>query len=326
MLRYCILCSIGLAVTTIVGCSDATPSTDSTGAATVAVQLNWYPESEHGGIFQAAADGTYQAAGLNVEIRPGGRATPIAGELELQRCQFAMANADDVVLFREQGLDVVAVLAVMQNSPRCILVREESGVETLRDLAGMTLQCNDGRAFVKFMRSRGLLKDVQEVPYNGSVVSLVSDPKVAIQAYSFAEPLLAQQQGVKVRTLMVSELGWNPYSSVLVTTGRVIVESPELVRQFVRATRTGWQNYLQDPSQGNAAIMAANDHGMTSEALAFGSQGLRSLAIPENFAADDLGTMTLQRWETLVQQMAQLQLVDPTTVQAKDCFTTEFLN
>ena len=83
----------------------------------VAVQLNWYPESEHGGVYQALADGTYADAGLEVEIRPGGRATPVAPELELGRVQFAFANADDVVVYRRQGMDIVAVLAAMQDNP-----------------------------------------------------------------------------------------------------------------------------------------------------------------------------------------------------------------
>ena len=122
---------------------------DDTGAeTTVLVQLNWYPEAEHGGVYQAAADGTYAEADLQVEIRPGGRATPVAPELELGRVHFAFANADDVVVYRREGMDIVAVLAAMQDSPRCILVREDSGAKSFEDLAGMTLQRQTGRPFL----------------------------------------------------------------------------------------------------------------------------------------------------------------------------------
>ncbi len=291
----------------------------------VAVQLNWYPEAEHGGIYQALADGTYAAAGLDVDIRAGGRATPVAAEVHLGRSQFAIANADDVVVFREQGMDVVAVLAASQDNPRCILVRAESGIESFADLANKTLQRQAGRPFLEFMRAQGLLDKVREVPYHGSVSSLVADPNIAIQAYSYSEPLLAQQQGVEVRTLMVSDLGWNPYSSVLITSGQLIREDPQLVRSFVEATRRGWQNYLADPSLGNAAILAANQHGMTAETLDFGTAGLRVLALPEGMPAEQFGTMSHQRWKTLVDQMVSLKLVDPSKVKPDDCFTTEFL-
>lgn len=302
------------------------PSKEVTASArTVLVQLNWYPEAEHGGVYQAASDGTFADADLQVEIRPGGRATPVAAELELGRVHFAFANADDVVVYRREGVDIVAVLAAMQDSPRCILVREDSGVKSFEDLAGMTLQRQTGRPFLKFMRSRGILDKVTEVPYFGSVSSLVGDSNIAIQAYSFAEPLLAQQQGVKVRCLMVSDLGWNPYSSVLITTGKLIKSDPELVRSFVQATGRGWQNYLTDASKGNAAILRANEHGMTAEALEFGSKELRLLAVPDEKPLESVGMMKLERWQQLVEQMDAMEENSATQVKPENCFTTEFL-
>lgn len=291
----------------------------------IAVQLNWYPEAEHGGVYQAKEDGIYEAAGLQVEIRPGGRATPVAPELELGRVQFAFANADDVVIYRRQGLDVVAVAAAMQDSPRCILVQEASEVKSFEDLNGLTLQCQTGRPFLEFMRGEGILDNVQTVPYHGSVASLVADPKIAIQAYSFAEPLLAEQQGVSVRRLMVSDLGWNPYASVLITTGEMIRKDPDLVREFVHATCAGWQNYLTEPELGNGAILAANEHGMTSEALDYGVRELMPLVTPEGTSLDQFGRMTTERWEQLIDQMDAIDPTEAGKVNAKDCFDTSFL-
>ncbi|WP_168563869.1 ABC transporter substrate-binding protein [Crateriforma spongiae] len=293
----------------------------------VQVQLNWYPETEHGGVYQAQADGTYAAAGLNVEIRPGGRATPVAPELDLARCHFAITGADDVIQFRRQGSKVVAVLAAVQNHPRCIMVQAACPVRSFDDFAtsGMTLQCQPGRAFLDFLEQRGYLKQVKQVPYHGSVASLVTDPTIAIQAYSFAEPLLAKQQGVQTRQLMVSDLGWNPYSSVLVTTETLIEEQPELVRKFVQATRQGWQHYFDNPALGNAAVLDANQHGMTAEALQFGVEQMKPLAVPQDMTSQDIGMMTLDRWQTLVEQMDSLDPQRAGKVRPGDCFTTAFL-
>ncbi len=309
------------------GCNDArrTVAEAKLDSTPVLIQLNWFPESEHGGVYAAKAAGLYQDLGLDVTIRPGGQGTRIAPELAAGRVQFAFANADDVVLFRQEGVDAVAVLAAMQNHPRCILVRADSGVNSFADLPGMILQRQAGRPFLAFLESKGLLDGVQQVPYAGSVAALVSDPKTAIQAYSFAEPLLAQQQGVEVRTLMVSELGWNPYSSVLVTTGEMIREQPELVRKVVQASQLGWQRYLTDPAKGNAAILAANEHGMTAETLEFGAEGLTKLALPEGFPIEQVGMMQQSRWDELVEQMSELKLVDSAKVNAADCFTNKFL-
>ena len=327
--------SAALVLLVLVGCeSSSSPSDDSgqdaagSSAAqkSVAIQLNWYPESEHGGVFQAEADGTYSGLGLNVEIRPGGRSAPVAQELAPGRVQFGFANADDVVVYRRQGVDVVAVLAAMQDNPRCILVQKQSGVESLSDLAGLTLQCQAGRPYLEFMRSKGLLDKVKEVPYFGSVAPLVADPKIAIQGYSCAEPLLAEQEGVDVNVLMVSELGWNPYSSVLITTGDMIRKQPEVVRDFVQATRIGWESYLKDPTKANEDILEANNHGMTANVLKYGSEQMRSLAIPSGVGPEVLGTMSLERWTMLVNQMDALDSTQANQVKPEDCFTDQFLN
>ncbi|MAI31718.1 MAG: ABC transporter permease [Planctomycetaceae bacterium TMED240] len=333
-----IVLTFGLAILIMSGCGPSSTSSNSTGSTSgnrapddssssspVAIQLNWYPESEHGGVFQAEAEGGYQAAGLNVDIRPGGRSAPVAQELALGRVQFGFANADDVVVYRRQGLDVVAVLAAMQDNPRCILVQEKSGVDSLSGLGGLTLQCQAGRPYLEFMRSKGLLEKVKEVPYFGSVAPLVADPKIAIQGYSCAEPLLAEQEGVKVRVLMVSELGWNPYSSVLITTGKLINEQPELVRDFVKATQAGWESYLKDPGKGNADILAENDHGMTADVLKFGSEQMRSLAMPTGDQSKVFGRMSLKRWAELIDQMDVLDPSQARLVKPEDCFTDKFL-
>lgn len=291
----------------------------------IVVQLNWFPESEHGGLYQAKAEGLYTAAQLNVTINPGGKQSPIGPELELGRSQFAMANADDVMLFREQGMDVVAVMAAMQDHPRCILVRQDSGVDSFADLSGKTLQRQGGRAFVEFMRSKGILDGVQEVPYQGTITSLIADPNIVIQAYSCSEPLLAEQQNVAVKTLMLSDLGFNPYSSVLVTTGTLIREQPEMVQEFVDATREGWRHYLADGKLANELILAANPEGMTPEALEFGAKAMQELAMPGDADPETIGMMTQERWATLLQQLSDLKLVDRNKVKAEDCFTLEFL-
>lgn len=323
-IAICILCFTGCGGNKDASNETLDPSLSSLG--TTAIQLNWYPESEHGGVYQAVADGIFEENNLSVEIRPGGRATPVGPELELGRCQFAFANADDVIVFRESGIDVVAIMAAMQNHPRCILARKDSGVKSFKDLAGKTLQRQAGRAYVEFMRARGILEGVKEVPYHGSIASLVGDPNIVIQGYSCAEPLLAEQQGVPVTTLMVSELGFNPYSSVIITTGKLIREDPELVQRFVSSVRQGWRNYLTDASAGNELILAANEQGMTAEALLFGAKTMRDLAMPDDAAIETVGTMSADRWETLFDQLTELKLVDPSKVNASECYTLQFLS
>jgi NitT/TauT family transport system substrate-binding protein len=291
----------------------------------VTLMLNWYPEAEHGGFYAAQVHGIFEKYGLDVELRPGGPNAPVAQELVTGRVQFAIGNADDVLLFRNQDVPVVAVMAPIQNTPRCVLVREDSNVQKLADLKGMILQANVGRPFLEFMKSQGLLDGVQVVPYSGSVAKLVSDKQTAIQAYSFSEPFMAQEQGVAVRSLMLSDIGFNPYASCLMATDEYIADNADVVARMVVACREGWQVYLEKPEQSNAVILAANSQGMTQGALQFGVQELKPLCLPAPLTAEELGQMSESRWQQLIDQFTQLKLIDPAKVKLEQVFTTRFL-
>jgi NitT/TauT family transport system substrate-binding protein len=323
------LISITLFGFATVGCrkeaAEPTVKSADSNTSTANIQLNWYPEAEHGGYYAADVHGLYQAEGVAMKIVPGGRSVNPAGELALGRVNFAVVNADDVVLMRHEGADVVAVFAPMQVHPRCILVRADSTAQSFNDLKGFTLHCEKGRPFVEFLRQKGLLEGVQETPYFGSIAPLATSSTNAVQGYVFSEPLLAEQQGIQVRTLMVSDLGFNPYASVLITTGKMVREQPELVRSVVRASVKGWQKYLAEPADTNRRILSENGHGLTSEALEYGVKKLAPLCETAGVPVSAMGRMDDQRWAELVQQLESLKLIAPGKVKAADCYSSEFL-
>ena len=309
--------------------SSTVPSTsDALGIAKrdkVVLLLNWYPEAEHGGFYAANVHGIYKDFNLEVEIRPGGKTTVVPQELTLNRIEFGVANADDVVLAREQSAPLVALMAPLQNGPRCIMVREDSGISSFEELQNITLQIDPSRPYVPFMQSKGLLgNDVKTVPYFGSVAQLIADPRTAQQAYSFSEPLMAEQAGVKVKTLMMSEIGYNPYASLLITSEKYIAKNENIVKRMVAASIQGWRKYLDSPEQTNDYILSQNQQGMTAEALAYGVLNLKPLCIPNGFSETSVGTMDGNRWSTLVDQLTSIKMIEGKT-KPGECFTLRFL-
>jgi NitT/TauT family transport system substrate-binding protein len=322
-----------LSAISIPGCSDAKKAasdsdvrkSDSPTRDKVVLLLNWYPEAEHGGFYAAKVHGLYEAQNLDVEIRAGGKTTVVPQELTLGRIQFGVANADDVVLAREQSAPLVALMAPLQIGPRCIMVREDSGISSFEQLEDITLQIDPSRPYVPFMKSKGLLeKDVKTVPYFGSVAQLVADKRTAQQAYSFSEPLMAEQAGVKVKTLMMSDIGYNPYASLLIASEDFVRKNEDITKRMVAASVQGWQKYLQSPEETNKYILSQNQQGMTAEALAYGVSNLKPLCIPEGFDPANLGAMSGERWATLVDQLTSLKMITG-KVKAEDCYNTKFL-
>ncbi len=119
------------------GCAPSAPRSEE--AATIRLALNWFPDTQHAGFYAAEVFEEFKQQGLSVEIIPGGPAAPIVQNVALKQVEFAVANADQILMARAQGAPIVAVLASMQTSPRCIMIHRESGIQSLGDLRDLTL-------------------------------------------------------------------------------------------------------------------------------------------------------------------------------------------
>lgn len=282
----------------------------------VKLALNWFPEAEHGGFYAAQLNGYFAEEGLNVEILPGGPGSPVIQQVARGSVEFGVATADQVPLGRAQGANVVATFAAIDQSPRCFLVHEESGIKSLEELKGVTLAMNSGRAFSEYLVKHVPLTDVRVVPYDGSVAAFLRDKNFAQQAYEFSEPFLAKEQGANVRVLPIREIGYNPYASILITSDKLNKENPELVEKMTRACRKGWQDYLKNPQQANKHLESLNPE-LSPGVLEFGVKAIVPLT---NVEDESFGQMTAERWKTLVEQLVEIGLLEKDAVQSEACF------
>ena len=289
----------------------------------VTLALNWFPEAEHGGFYAALVHGYFEEEGLDVEIRPGGPGSPIIQQVAGGQVDFAVGNADQVLLGRDQGAPVVAVMTAMQDSPRCIMVHEGSGIRDLLELNDLTLAVGSGKPFAKFLLSKLGDAKLNIVPYQGSVVMFLERADFAQQAYVFSEPYVARKEGGDPLCLMVSEVGFNPYTSLLITSDARVERKPELVRKMVRACVRGWETYLNEPEQTNRHIHQQNAE-MGLEILAFGAAAIRPLCIPDAGEPAALGRMTAERWQTLANQLVHVDLLEDEDVW-KSAYDSSFL-
>jgi NitT/TauT family transport system substrate-binding protein len=313
-----------LATLWLAGCGSSSPPQSKSSLTPVTLALNWLPEAEHGGFYAALAEGYFAAEGLDVTIIPGGPKVPVMQNVARGEATFGVATADQILLARAQDANVVALLAPLQDSPRCILVHEETGIENFDQLQDVTLAIREGIAFSEFLKTKTPLTNVKLVPYSGNVAQFLQDKRYAQQAYVFSEPFVAQEQGAKVRSLMVSELGYNPYTSLLFTRGELIQKDPGLVRKMTRASQRGWQKYLLDATLANKAIHATNPE-MSLAALDYGAKAIRPLCLANDASPESIGQMTRERWQTLMEQLIAIKLLEPEKVKIDEAFTSQFL-
>lgn len=308
----------------LIGCSESSSSSSDPKTTSHDLALNWYPEAEHGGFLAAEQFGLFKKQGVEVNVIPGSVSAPntVIQELAAGRISFAVSNADLIVLARAKGVPIVAVAAPLQQSPRCLLVHESCGFNSLHDLKDVELAIKETRPFALWLKKQVPLEGVTFVPFSGSVGEYLQKEKFAQQAYVFSEPFTAKENGSDPQVLPLSEIGFNPYASLLVTTEDMIQNNPDVVTAVVQASVEGWESYLQDCGPVNESINAANKD-MSLGALQFGADSLQALCeVPEGTG---FGSMTSDRWGELISQIETIEQIDPGSVKAEDCFTNDFL-
>lgn len=289
----------------------------------VSIQLNWFPEPEFGGLYEAVAAGAYEGAGLSVEIQAGGAGTPVIQQVATGRSTFGVSAADEVLLARAQGADVVAIFATYQTHPACIMVHKSRGVVDLNGLQGGTLALEDGIPFAQWLYKKFPFPGVDRVPYQGGVAAFLLDPQYAQQGYVTSEPVLARKQGADPVCFMVADTGYNPYANVVVTSGATLRDQPGVVKRFVEGTAAGWSAYLADGTRGNAKIAELNP-ALDAEVLRGMWEAQLPLVTGGDAATGGVGVMTDARWAALAEQLVEIGAITG-SVDAKAAYTTQFL-
>lgn len=288
----------------------------------VSLMLNWYPEAEHGGYYAALVHGYFAEAGLDVTIIPGGPNAPVVQQTARGAVDFGVTNADNIALARAQDAKIKALLAPLANSPRCLLVHANSGIEKFEQLQNVTMMMSRDNAWAQFLIQKLPLEGVKIVPNSASLAPFLADPRAAKQGYIFSEPFVAKKEGADVRSLLVADFGFNPYTSVLMTSDATIEQRPELVRKVIDASRRGWEKYLADPAEANQRIHELNPE-MSLEILDFGVQAMKEHCIEMDIQPGDFGQMTVERWRTLVSQLEALKMLDPGVVEPGSLFLAQ---
>ncbi len=305
------------------GGSETPPPTEE-GTTRVRLALNWFPEAEHGGFYAAQIHGYYAARQIDVEILGGGPDAPVIQRVATGAVEFGVTNADDVLYARAQQAPVVALMAPYQINPRCIMVHASSGIERIEQLRDITLAMSQRPAFSHYLRWKYPLEGVNIVPYPGNVSQFLANPNFAQQGYVFSEPFVARQQGGDPRALLVSDIGFNPYASVLIATEETIGQRADLVRAVVEASIQGWEHYLREPQETNRHINSLNPE-MGMDILGYGAEESRPLVLDAVAGDKGLGHMSAARWSELRQQMVEAGLIDGTSADAAGAFDVQFL-
>lgn len=292
---------------------------------------NWVPEGEHGGFYQAVADGTYAACGLDVEILPGGpqvnnRALLLAGKID-----FHMGgNMQEVFDARKEDIPVTVVAAFFQKEPQVILTHPDQNLDTWDDLKNIDLLLGDAgfNSFYRWMIAEFGFKAEQRKPYTYNAAPFIANPKLGQQGYVTSEPFAVETQGgFKPNIFLLADYGYKTYSTTVEVLEPTLSKKPEAVKCFIEGSIIGWNTYLYgDQSKGNALIQKHNPD-MSDAQLTYTIDKMKEYGIVDSGDSETLGigAMTDERNQAFYDQLVAAGVMDKGLDISKS-YTLDYVN
>src|SRR5580704_5593290 len=297
----------------------------------VSFGTNWVAEAEHGGFFQALADGTYKSYGLDVTIVPGGpnsnnRILLIAGKLDFFMSANTLQSFDAVA----NNVPLVTVAAIFQKDPQVFLTHPESKITKLEDLKPLTLLVSkEGiTSYFQWLKSEYGFSEDKVRPYTFNPQPFLADAHSAMQGYVTSEPYAVEKTaGFKPGIILLADYGFNTYSTLIETRRDLIDKKPDLVQRFVDASIVGWYHYLYgDNTPANEMIKKLNPE-MTDELLAYSIDRMKEYGIVDSGDSlhDGIGAMTDARMASFFDKMVRAQVVR-SDIDYRKAYTLRFIN
>ena len=292
---------------------------------------NWVAEAEHGGFYQALADGTYRKYGLDVTIVPGGPQVNNRILLPVGKIDFFMSanllQAFDAVA---QKVPTISVAAMFQKDPQVLIAHPHIGVESIDDMRRLTVFIGkEGMAgYFQWLKANFGFTDAQVKPYTFNPQPFLANKNSAMEGYVTSEPYSIEKQGgFKPKIFLLADYGFDTYSTLIETRRDLVENKPDLVRRFVEASILGWYHFLYGDNAPARALIRKDNPEMTEELIAYSVDKLRSHGIVDSGDTLKLGigAMTDARVQSFFDKMARAGVVDR-GIDFRKSYTLQFVD
>jgi len=278
--------------------------------------LDFYPNPDHAGIYMAQVLGYFDEAGLDLSIEtPSDPAAPVK-QVAAGRTDLAISYEPEVALAREQGLDVVAVAALVNRPLTSMIWLKSSGIKGVGDLKGKTIATAGipyQDAFLETILARVKLTpdDVKAVNVGFGLLPalLGGSAQAMLGGFSNVEGVDLRERGKAPVVTPVDQLGVPTYDElVLVARRQSLEEDPEKFRLFLAALQRGTEAAVAQPGAATEAITEANPDLEPKLAAAEVKATLPLLGVPT--ADQPYGYMDPEEWATFAGWMRDNGLID----------------
>jgi putative hydroxymethylpyrimidine transport system substrate-binding protein len=244
----------------------------------VTLTLDWTPNPDHVGIFDARETGLFARSGLDVAVHSPSDPTAPLKLVGVGRSDLAVSYEQELFFAAARKLPVVAVAAVVPQ-PLNSFIAIEPQVKSLRDLAGRTIGItgvpSDYATLDTALRSAGLTRKgvkVVTVGYNLLPALLAHRVDVVLGVYRNVEGIQLRLRGLHPTVIPVDRAGVPTYDElVLVANKTRLRNEPRYrseVQRFVTAFLAGTADARRHPARALAILekVTASDRRFLSVA------------------------------------------------------------
>jgi NitT/TauT family transport system substrate-binding protein len=278
-------------------------------ATTIRFITDWKAQAEHGGFYQAQAEGLYAKRGLEVKIIQGGPDVNVPQLLVGGAADFGMGSNSLICLnLVKTGVPLRAVMAIFQKDPQVLMSHPRRDINSLADMKGkpVLISAATMNAFWPWLRAKFGFSDKQIRRYTYNLAPFILDPNAIQEGYLTSEPFTVQQQAHwEPKVFLLSDYGYPGYANMVLVPQKWIDTNRRAVQLFVDATRDGWLHYLNNPARGNALIKRDNpDITDAILAQAWDKMKRHDMLLSGDGKAFGLGSMTDGQWKLFYDTMA----------------------
>jgi putative hydroxymethylpyrimidine transport system substrate-binding protein len=322
------IAALALGVASCGGNDDAEPGSASD-PAPFTLELDWYANPDHAGIYTAIAQGFFRQAGLDVQPQvPSDPSAPIK-EVAAGRVDLAVSYEPEVLLAADRGLDVEAVGALVNSPLTSLISLPEGGVGSAAELDGKTV----GTAGIPYqsdylatiLQTAGLRDSAaDEVNVGLNLLPALIGGRVdaILGGFRNIEGVDLQLRGLDPRIVPVDQLGVPTYDElVLVARRSTVNEHPEAIRAFIVALGRGTDYARAHLQEAATTVLEAGKGLDPMQTRAEVAATLPLLAPPQGHP---YGYMDLAAWRAYAQWMADHGLISTAPAPA-EVLTNELL-
>jgi putative hydroxymethylpyrimidine transport system substrate-binding protein len=236
MHRRLALCLVVVAA----GCGGARASSSSPSAATsappppqkVTVQLDWYPNPDHVGLYAGIDRGFFARAGLQVDPVSPSDVSDAIKLVAAGRVDLGISYEPELLFAQQQHIPATAVAAIVPTALNSVIARTDRGIHSVADLRGKTVGM-DGSAstsayLTAVLRTAGLNPQtaVNRVNVGFNLVPALLSGRVdaIIGGFQNIEGIEVKQEGLQTAVFPVDRYGVPTYDEL------VLIANPSRMR------------------------------------------------------------------------------------------------